>query len=110
MAGIEVLGEGYDEKSVGYVTMARPTMSEALSRQSVGRGLTRGEAGHLIGECDRLDERYPTPATLAGCSGLASRLTGASSRLSTTSTVSVACGQSANTGPPGRWGTRLRGN
>jgi hypothetical protein len=63
MAGIEVLAEGYDEKSVGYVIMARPTMSKALSQQSVGRGLTRGEAAHLIEECDRPDERYPTPAT-----------------------------------------------
>jgi hypothetical protein len=25
--------------------------------------LTRGEAGYLIGECNRLDELYPTPAT-----------------------------------------------
>jgi hypothetical protein len=30
MAGIEVLAEGYDERSVGYVIMARPTMSKAL--------------------------------------------------------------------------------
>jgi hypothetical protein len=34
MAGIEVLSEGYDEKSVSYVIMARPTTSEALYPQS----------------------------------------------------------------------------
>jgi hypothetical protein len=33
MAGIEVLAEGYDEKSVGYVIMALPTMSKALSQR-----------------------------------------------------------------------------
>jgi superfamily II DNA or RNA helicase len=38
LTGCEVLTRGHDERSVGYVIMARPTTSEALYPQSVGRG------------------------------------------------------------------------
>jgi superfamily II DNA or RNA helicase len=37
-----MLTEGYDERSVGYVITARPTTSEALCTQSIGRGLRLG--------------------------------------------------------------------
>jgi superfamily II DNA or RNA helicase len=42
LTGYEMLTWGYDERSVGCVIMAQPTMSKALSRQSVGRGLRLG--------------------------------------------------------------------
>jgi hypothetical protein len=29
----------------------------------IHRDLTKGEANHLLEECHRLDEQYPTPAT-----------------------------------------------
>src|SRR5262245_24340707 len=48
MAGIEVLAEGYDEKSVGYVSVPRPAMRKAPSRQSITRrGSPRGEHDDL---------------------------------------------------------------
>jgi superfamily II DNA or RNA helicase len=43
--GCEVLTEGYDEKSVSCVIMARPTKSLALYQQCVGRGLRRHPGG-----------------------------------------------------------------
>jgi hypothetical protein len=54
MAGIEVLAEGYDEKPVGYVIMARPTMSKALHPQSIGRGLPTRTIRALPGSSLRL--------------------------------------------------------
>jgi superfamily II DNA or RNA helicase len=42
LTGYEMLTRGHDERSVGYVIMARPTTSEALYPQSVGRGLRLG--------------------------------------------------------------------
>lgn len=45
LVGIDVLTEGYDEARVGCVVMARPTQSEALYTQCVGRGLRRSRGG-----------------------------------------------------------------
>jgi hypothetical protein len=42
LTGYEALTWGHDEKSVGYVIMARPTMSKAFHPQPVGRGLRQG--------------------------------------------------------------------
>jgi superfamily II DNA or RNA helicase len=39
LVNCEVLTEGYDERAIGCVIMARPTQSEALYQQCVGRGL-----------------------------------------------------------------------
>jgi superfamily II DNA or RNA helicase len=39
LVSCEVLTEGYDEKAIGAVIMARPTQSKALYQQCVGRGL-----------------------------------------------------------------------
>jgi superfamily II DNA or RNA helicase len=56
LIGCEVLTEGYDEKSIGCVIMARPTMSKALYQQSIGRGLRlHTEAGKK--DCLVLDIR-----------------------------------------------------
>jgi superfamily II DNA or RNA helicase len=56
LIGCEVLTEGYDEKSIGCVIMARPTMSKALYQQSIGRGLRlHAEAGKK--DCLVLDIR-----------------------------------------------------
>jgi superfamily II DNA or RNA helicase len=39
LVNCEVLTEGYDEKRISCIVMARPTMSQALYQQCVGRGL-----------------------------------------------------------------------
>jgi superfamily II DNA or RNA helicase len=39
LVGCEVLTEGYDERSIGCVLMARPTKSRGLYQQIMGRGL-----------------------------------------------------------------------
>jgi superfamily II DNA or RNA helicase len=43
LVSCEVLTEGYDEKSIGCVIMARPTKSKGLYQQCVGRGLRLDE-------------------------------------------------------------------
>jgi hypothetical protein len=47
----------------------KPATEKQIKRLTRGFGfevlrqLTRGEASHLIDECERLEQRYPTPAT-----------------------------------------------
>jgi type I site-specific restriction endonuclease len=45
VVNVEVLTEGYDERRVSCVVMARPTQSETRYRQCVGRGLRQGPDG-----------------------------------------------------------------
>jgi superfamily II DNA or RNA helicase len=72
LVSCEVLTEGYDERRVSCIVMARPTLSPVLYRQCVGRGLRAdpdgGKADCLV--LDVLDlpagQRVLTAATLFG--------------------------------------------
>src|SRR5262249_5458902 len=54
LVSCEVLTEGYDERRVSCIVMARPTLSPALYRQCVGRGL-RADPGSGKTDCLVLD-------------------------------------------------------
>jgi type I site-specific restriction endonuclease len=54
LVGCEVLTEGYDERRISCVVMARPTQSKALYQQCVGRGL-RIDPGTGKADCLVLD-------------------------------------------------------
>jgi superfamily II DNA or RNA helicase len=59
LVGCEVLTEGYDERSIGCVIMARPTKSIARYQQCVGRGL-RTDPGSEKDDCLVIDIRDRT--------------------------------------------------
>src|SRR5262249_10204491 len=72
LVSCEVLTEGYDEHRVSCIIMARPTLSPALYRQCVGRGL-RADPGGGKADCLVLDvldrpagQRVLTAASLFG--------------------------------------------
>lgn len=71
LCSVEVLTEGFDEPSVECVLMARPTQSQALLIQAVGRGLRLypGKNDCLVIDCTGNSSKYAL-AQLANLSGL----------------------------------------
>lgn len=71
LCSVEVLTEGFDEPSVECVLMARPTQSQALLIQAVGRGLRLypGKQDCFVLDCTGNSSKYAL-AQLANLTGL----------------------------------------
>jgi superfamily II DNA or RNA helicase len=71
LCSVEVLTEGFDEPSVECILMARPTQSQGLFSQCVGRGLRLfpGKEDCLVVDCTGNSGKYAL-AQLANLSGL----------------------------------------
>jgi len=71
ICSVEVLTEGFDEPSVECILMARPTQSQGLFSQCLGRGLRLfpGKEDCIVVDCTGNSSKYPL-AQLANLSGL----------------------------------------
>jgi len=68
VSNVAVLTEGFDEPTIEAILWARPTMSEVLLTQAVGRGLrpAQGKQNCLILDLTPADTRLLTTGTLLG--------------------------------------------